>query len=216
MVFRTWLMSGLLPRRVGDGGPDAKERGVLRRSGSELAVSAERNSPVSDAMELEAKMAFDRVFVNLAAQRIDLQQLQGRAKDLIGLITLAASFLAAFGKDAVGSVLPDLAHQPPWFLWLFLALPAVTLLASLYVLIPRSHWVFDVNAESVKRNMDNRPDAQRFRDPTEFYLWYVVELSPFLEQNTKPLRTRKWAIWCSAASLVASVAMIGYLVASTI
>lgn len=161
-------------------------------------------------------MAFDRVFANLAAQRTDLQQLQGRAKDLIGLITLAASFLAAFGKDSVGGILSNLSSRPHWMLWLFLALPAVALLASLYVLLPRSNWLFDVNAQSVTTAMIGRPANVKFTSPAQFYLWYVTELSTFLEENTPRLRWRKRAIWCSAASLVASVALIGYLVSTSI
>jgi hypothetical protein len=167
---------------------------------------------VSDTAELEAKMAFDRVFANLAAQRTDLQQLQGRAKDLIGLITLAASFLAAFGKSPVEGILANLSDRPAGILWVFLALPAITLLSSLFVLMPRSFWLFDVNAESIATAMKSRAPDEGFADPARFYLWYVVELSTFLETNTAPIRRRKRAIWCAAASLVASVGLIGYLV----
>jgi hypothetical protein len=167
---------------------------------------------VDNPVELEAKVAFDASFAALAAQRTDLQQLQARAKDLIGFLTLAASFLAAFGKSNVEGVLSELSSGPASVRWLFIALPVVTLGACLYVLIPRSHWVFNVNAESVATAMDGRASDEGFSTPKDLYLWYVIELAGFQTKNIPPLQRRKYAVWCATAALAGSVMLIGYLV----
>jgi hypothetical protein len=171
---------------------------------------------MDDPTELEGKMAFDRAFASLAAQRTDLQQLQGRAKDLIGFLTLAASFLGAFGKATVEGIFGELDSQPKCLLYVFLALPAITLLTCLFVMVPRSFWVFDLNAESVADAMKSRQPGEGFATTTRMYLWYVYELAPFAEANTRPLKLRKWAIWCATSSLAASVAIVGYLAVGNI
>jgi hypothetical protein len=61
-----------------------------------------------EAAKLEAKLAFDQA----AAQRTDLKELQSKAKDLIGLLTLAVTFLGAFGKAYADSVLKQLSLEP--------------------------------------------------------------------------------------------------------
>jgi hypothetical protein len=171
---------------------------------------------MDDPGDVEAKFAFDQALANLAAQRTDLQELQGRAKDLIGLLTLAATFLGAFGKNSVEGLFSALSSQPRCELYTFLAFPAVTLVACLYVMVPRSFWLFGVNAESVAASIRSRESGEGFTGPAQLYLWYVDELAPFSKRNTTKIRWRKWAIWLATAGLAGSVAFTGYLVVGKI
>ena len=133
-------------------------------------------------------MAFDQAFAGLAAQRTDLQHLQGRAKDLTGFLTLAASFLAAFGKSYVEGLFGELDSRPDWMMWLFVVRDAVA----------------------------GRTPAVGFSRPSDFYMWYAEELCGFLGKNSPALQRRKYAVWIATASLAGSVILIGYLVLSKV
>ena len=57
----------------------------------------------NEQVEAEAKLAFDQELAALTAQRTDLKELQGKAKDVVGLLTLAGTFLGAVPSGIVAA-----------------------------------------------------------------------------------------------------------------
>jgi hypothetical protein len=165
-----------------------------------------------EAAKLEAKLAFDQAAALLAAQRTDLKELQSKAKDLIGLLTLAVTFLGAFGKAYADSVLKQLSLEPFALTVILVALPAVTAAAALYVMTPSSKWTFNIDAQSIKASMENRPPYVKFADLEGFYLAYVDVLIRFRSQNENRLRHRKYGVWLATIFLVATIGYTGALV----
>ncbi len=170
---------------------------------------------MSDAAELEAKMAFDQALALLGAQRTDLKELQSKAKDLIGLLTLAATFLGAFGKAYTDTVLQRLKGEPIAVTVILVVLPSITALAAVYVMTPSSKWIFNIDAESVRSAIIKRPPTAKFSSAQAFYLGYVAVISRFQQQNEKRLKPRKYGVWIATIFLVITVAFTGYLVLSS-
>ncbi len=178
-------------------------------------VVARPAGSMTDTRELEAKMAYDQAFAILAAQRTDLQQMQSKAKDLIGLLTLAATFLGAFGHANAGAVLNSVKAHPVWVIVMFLIFPVFTAIAAIYVMTPRDKWIFNLNAASVRDDMKKRDPTVVFRSAEAFYLAYVAKLTEFQQRNAGKLKTRKWALWAATASLLIAIAFTGILVMTT-
>src|SRR3954464_170761 len=86
-------------------------------------------------LDIEAKLAFDQEIAALTAQRTDLRDLQGTAKDIIGLLTLSGPFLGAFGKAAVGGILEKLSHPGRWQVVVFGTLPLIALIGCVFVVL---------------------------------------------------------------------------------
>ncbi|OBI64208.1 hypothetical protein A5706_15660 [Mycobacterium sp. E796] len=166
----------------------------------------------AEAAELEAKLAFDQASALLAAQRTDLKELQSKAKDLIGLLTLATTFLSAFGKAYADTVLKQLKDQPLALTVILVALPVVTAVAALYVMTPNSKWMFNLDGASIKLSMQNRKPNVKFADPRAFYLGYTAVFSRLGADNEKMLRHRKYGVWIATISLVATIGYTGGLV----
>lgn len=185
------------------------------------SIASDQSAPPApngsaEAIEMEAQLAFDQAGALLAAQRTDLKELQSKAKDLIGLLTLAATFLGAFGKANADTVLKQLQEQPVAWTVVLVALPAVAAGAALYVMTPSSKWTFNIDAASIKTSMKNRQPNVRFAGPVAFYLAYVDVFNRFRTQNEKRLRYRKYAVWLATIFLVATVGYTsGLVLAST-
>jgi uncharacterized membrane protein YbjE (DUF340 family) len=175
-----------------------------------VAVPAPDGS--AQAAELEAKLAFDQAGALLAAQRTDLKELQAKAKDLIGLLTLAVTFLSAFGKAYADAVLNQLSQQPVALTAILVLLPALTAVAALYVMTPSSKWTLNIDAESIKTSIQNRSPNVKFTGPVTFYLAYVNVLTRFRAQNETRLRHRKYGVWVATIFLVATIGYTGALV----
>ena len=166
----------------------------------------------TQAAELEAKLAFDQANALLAAQRNDLQGLQSKAKDLIGLLTLAATFLGAFGKANADTVLKQLSGQPVALTAILVLLPALTASAALYVMTPSSKWTFNIDPQSMKVSIQSRAPNVRFADPRAFYLAYVDVYSRLRQPNEMRLRYRKYGLLLATVFLVATIGYTGALV----
>ena len=177
---------------------------------SQSGISSRGDDPRAE----EAKLAFDQALASLEGQRQNLFSYQGRAKDVISLLTLAATFLGAFGKANVDGILGQLHSRPVWVTWLFIALPALTLISALYVMLPRRGWLFTINAESIAENIARRPPDAVFADNAQLYLAYVSVLSRIFHANVSPLARRWYALGCAMLFLVCTIAMIGILVFS--
>jgi hypothetical protein len=197
----------------------------LRRGAVQLAPperapkeSPMRNDSNNDPRTEEAKFALDQALAGFEGQRNNLLDYQGRAKDVLSLLTLAATFLGAFGKANVDGVLDQLHHRPEWWMWLFIGFPVLTVIATLYVMLPRrgarSNWVFVLNAESIAQSMEHRQPNVVFADNAQLYLAYVGVVSRFLDANTAPLRRRRTALWLAMLFLVGTIATVGILVLS--
>jgi hypothetical protein len=182
------------------------------------ASSDDRSGPLGDgadpAVEAEARFALDQAWAALTAQRADLADLQSRAKDLIGFLTLAGSFLGAFGV-ASANRLPELLGETPAALVALLALvPSLTFAACLYVLAPSTGWRFAVDSRSVAASMAGRAPDVGFDDVAQVHLFYAEALRRLLDANTGRLRRRMWALWVAVGGLaVTTVLVVGLVVA---
>ena len=163
---------------------------------------------------MEAKLAFEQASSSLAAQRTSVADLQSRAKDIIGLLTLSATFLGAFGKSNVDGVLDQLHHRASWETWVFIGLPVLTLSCCLYVMIPRGRWLFVINAESIATNMSHRAPDEAFADVAELYLAYIGILNGFVRTNAPHVLRRVRTVWLAMFSLAGTIATVGILVLS--
>jgi hypothetical protein len=88
----------------------------------------------------------------------------------------------------------------------------VTAAAALYVMTPSSKWTFNIDAQSIKASMENRPPYVKFADLEGFYLAYVDVLIRFRSQNENRLRHRKYGVWLATIFLVATTGYTGALV----
>lgn len=139
---------------------------------------------MDDPRAVEAKLAFDEAESSLAAQRDNLNSLQSKAKDLIGLLTLAATFLGAFtggDSDAVEGIWARLNSGPGWLITLFVAFPALTVAFALVVVLPRGGWIFNMDAATIRASMLSRKDnpSVAFADLEQLYLGYTEVLIGF-------------------------------------
>lgn len=172
---------------------------------------------MDDPRATEAKLAFDEAQASLAAQRDTLNSLQSKAKDVVGLLTLAATFLGAFtggDSDAVEGIWASLNAGPGWRIALFVTFPVVTVACALLVMLPRSGWIFNMDAATIRSSMLDRKDdpSVAFADLEELYLGYTEVLGTFQEHNAPALSRRKYLVWASMLSLGLTIAMVGYLV----
>lgn len=172
---------------------------------------------MDDPRTAEAKLAFDEAAASLAAQRDNLDSLQGRAKDVIGLLTLAATFLGAFtggNSDAVEGIWVRLHEGPNWLMILFVAFPVVTVGCALLVMLPRGLWIFNMDAATIRTSMLERKNnpSVAFTNLEELYLGYTEVLIGFEKHNAPALLRRKYLVWASMVSLGLTIALVGYLV----
>lgn len=156
----------------------------------------------------EATLAYNFQVQALEAQRGELATLQTRGKDFVGLLTLAGSFIGAFGKEQVGGILAELSAGPNWLRLLFVALPLLAFGLSLWVMVPRGEWAFGVSGIEVRANMEARTAGSGFSSPERMYLAYVGVVHRLWEGNARRLRYRMWAIWAVAASLAGVVVLV--------
>jgi hypothetical protein len=137
-----------------------------------------------------------------------------RAKDLVGLLTLAGGFLGAFGvaqPDGLSGLLDDAAA---WQGVLLAVLPSVTFLACLYVLLPSSGWAFAVDSRSIAASLADRPDDVGFDDEAGVNLFYAESLRRLVDANMARLRHRMWALWVATGALAATTLHVVALVAT--
>ncbi|SUA14148.1 Uncharacterised protein [Mycolicibacterium aichiense] len=157
-------------------------------------------------------MALDQAFAELDGQHTELAGLQSKAKDIIGLLTLAATFLGAFGKAYSDSVLHSVMDMSGWVLAAFVMLPVVTALAAIYVMKPRSGWMFTLDGSSMATDMRGRAPDVKFQSAESLYLAYVGKITELLDANQPHLKRRKWALWTALLTLLCTVAFTGGLV----
>ena len=161
------------------------------------------------ALRAEARFALDQAWATLSAQRGDLTDLQSRAKDLMGFLTLAGSFLAAFGVASADGVAPPLlVESPAWQRVLLAVLPALTVAACLYVLVPSSGWRFAVDSRSVAASLAGRPPDVGFDDEADVHLFYAESLRRLVDANMERLRWRMWALWVAVGGLATTTLLV--------
>ncbi len=119
---------------------------------------------------------------------------------MLGFLTLAGSFLGAFGVAGDGA-LARLAGAPAVATLLLAVLPAVTLLACLYVLVPSSGWRFAVDSRSVAQSLGSRAPDVGFDDVAAVHLFYAESLRRLVDDNMARLRRRMWALWVGLGGL---------------
>ncbi len=158
-------------------------------------------------MRAEARFALDQAWSTLAAQRGDLTELQTRAKDLVGLLTLAGAFLGGLGLVGEGAPRP-VVDGAGWQVALLVVLAAVTVAAALFVLLPSAGWAFAVDSRSVAESMAARPDDVGFDDEADVHLFYAEALRRLVDANMARLRRRMWALWAATGALAATTVLV--------
>lgn len=142
--------------------------------------------------------------VALASQRTDIAAMQTKSKDLIGLITLAGTFLSVLGRDQTGAFIIELSADP-WQLGLFVALPVLILLLCLFVLAPTPNWVFYIRSvETIDDLAERGPFSKNF----EFYAAYVKLMTGWIDKNNARLGYRRRALLAAMVGLVCEVSFI--------
>jgi hypothetical protein len=169
--------------------------------------------------QTEAKFAFEQQIDALSSQRNELAHLQGRAKDILGLLTLAGTFIGAFAKAGdssstnTGLLFQELSTSPGWIVFMFAALPLLTFASCLLVLWPRT-WIFNISGKSIVDHMQDRQSNEGFASDERLYMKYIEKLhTDFAGPNAERLRSRGWALWIAMTALIAEVGLIVYLVA---
>jgi hypothetical protein len=156
------------------------------------------------AYEAEAKLAFDQQSACVTAQRNDLTQLQTKAKDVVGLLTLAGTFLAAFAKDATNTLLSQL-DQPQEYLP-FAILPIASLVLALLVMRPDKSWAFNLDGDRMREVILARPDHQKaYLDSATLYLAYTTRFAALYDSNFKRLRRRMYLLWATYIGVACTV-----------
>jgi hypothetical protein len=166
------------------------------------------------AERAEARFALDQAWAALSAQRGDLTELQTRAKDLVGLLTLAGGFLGAFGLAEPGGLARLLDTSAAWQAVLLALLPATTFAAGLYVLLPSSGWAFAVDSRSIAASLATRPADVGFDDEADVHLFYAESLRRLVDANMARLRHRMWALWVATGALAGTTVHVVALVAA--
>lgn len=163
----------------------------------------------SDMVEVELGIAYEQELEALGAQRDDLSGLQGRAKDILGLVTLAGSFFGAFRQNETKALLSDASWQE----WFSVIAPAAILVgACLFVLTPQQKWMFNIDGASIKSMVLARPPAQRgFSSKSKLYLAYIDRLNHFQHQNRRRLVRRMWALYIAILALVVEIVAVALL-----
>jgi hypothetical protein len=156
----------------------------------------------------EARFALEQAWAALSAQRGDLADLQSRAKDVLGFLTLAGSFLGAFGVAGPDGVRSALADAPVAQATLLALLPAVTVVVCLYVLVPSTGWRFAVDSRSVAQSLASRPEDVGFDDVAGVHLFYAESLRRLVDGNMTRLRRRMWALWVGIGGLAATTVLV--------
>lgn len=179
---------------------------------------ASLDAVLAETRELEAEFAFDQQLEVLSVQRDELDHLQNRAKDILGLLTLAGAFIGAFAKGGTttttnaGLLFQELSDAPGIVVFFFAALPLVTFACCLFVLWPRTDWIFNISGHSIVKQMQDRRENEGFANKTRLYVSYVRKLNDFARPNAERLRRRGYALWTAITALAIEVLLIAFLV----
>ncbi len=182
--------------------------------GSARAVPADPDAAAAAAEAAEARFALDQAWATLGAQRGDLSELQTRAKDVVGLLTLAGTFLGAFGAAQPDGRTALLDGSATWQVVLLALLPSLTFVAGLWVLLPSSGWAFAVDSRSIAASLGDRPDDVGFDDEAAVPLFYAESLRRLVDANMARLRRRMWALWVATGGLAATTVHVVAMVAT--
>jgi hypothetical protein len=177
------------------------------------AVPTEPGAAAAGAQAAEARFALDQAWATLSAQRGDLGELQTRAKDLVGLLTLAGAFLGAFGAAQPDGLAALAGRSAGWQLVLLALLPSVTFAAGLWVLLPSSGWAFAIDSRSIAASLGDREDDVGFDDEAGVHLFYAESLRRLVDANMTRLRRRMWALWVATGTLAATTVHVVALAA---
>jgi hypothetical protein len=131
----------------------------------------------------------------------------------MGFLTLAGSFLAAFGVASADGAPALLVGAPIWQRALLAVLPSVTVAACLYVLVPSSGWRFAVDSRSVAASLAARPADVGFNDEADVHLFYAESLRRLVDGNMERLRRRMWALWVAVGGLATTTLLVVVVVA---
>jgi hypothetical protein len=147
-----------------------------------------------------AALAFELSRKRLDQQERVLEELRSRTGVLLAASSLAASFL---GQEAFG--------DSGWGLLAFVAAGAflITMLASVYVLLPRDRLIFSVIGSAVYEEFYGE-------DLEEVHRRLAYELDRFWEGNNERIRQIRDAFALAATGLIVEVLALVALVADTI
>jgi hypothetical protein len=147
-----------------------------------------------------AELAFEQSQRRLDKQERVLEELRARTAVLLAASSLAASFLGTEAFDSSG--------------WDALAVTAgvaflVTMLAAVYVLLPRKSFVFSLIGSAVYEQFYGL-------DPEEVHRRLAYDLDRFWEDNDLEIGRLRQGVQLAAAGLTVEVLALVVLVADTI
>jgi hypothetical protein len=147
-----------------------------------------------------AELAFEQSQNRLDKQERVLEELRARTAVLLAASSLAASFL---GNEAFG--------ESGWDATAVVAAAAflVTMLAAVYVLLPRKRFVFSLIGSAVYEQFYGLEQEEIHRRP-------AYDLDRFWEENDLRITKLRQGVQLSAAGLIVEVLALVALVADTI
>lgn len=147
-----------------------------------------------------AELAFEQSQRRLDKQERVLEELRARTAILLAASSLAASFL---GREAFGDSGWDALAVAAGVSFL------VTMLAAVYVLLPRRRFVFSLIGSAL---------YEQFYDleQQEVHRRLAYDLDRFWEENDLEIARLRWGVQLAAAGLIVEVLALVALVADTI
>jgi hypothetical protein len=128
------------------------------------------------------KLLYEAVNARLSAQKDDVAALGNRAKDLLGLTSLAGTATSLVANDKLFNVVK--ANPPAWWKWAAGITVAVAITTGLLAMLPRT-WTFSTEPETLAKRMASNDYADAADDD-----WYWSIASGFLEERPQRIGLR--------------------------
>jgi hypothetical protein len=148
-----------------------------------------------------SRVAYESSVRALDKQEHDLEELRARTAVLLAASSLAVSLL---GRSALEK------PHPPALLVAALTAFATSIGASVFVLLPRPAFVFEINGPAVYEGLYEFRD-----DPSEMHRRLAYALRKIHRSNERMLRPLVVAVRISALSLAAEIVLLTLIVSTT-
>jgi hypothetical protein len=138
-------------------------------------------------------VAYNEALRGVQQQQVVLGDLRGRAATLLGVASVATSFL---GGIALSDGSPS---NPSWFaIGAFVAVGLLTI----SILLPRKGWIFRLSARALIRDYI---EAESPVNINEMHRDLALHIESHFEQNEKRLNRLFWLFRASSATLVVEI-----------
>lgn len=107
------------------------------------------------------KLLYDAVVSKLGVQKDDLAALTGRAKDLLGLTSLAGTATSLVANDKLFELKKKV--PPPWWVWAVGIVLAIAIASGILALLPRK-WSLSTDPVELVKTVDDSANAEASDD----------------------------------------------------